>query len=40
MKILAFGFEQSLNLFYPSDPSNLYQPSGPIRPLSPPQRSF
>ena len=40
MKILTSGFEQNLNLFYPLDPSNLYEPSGPIRPLSPPQRSF
>ena len=40
MKILASGFEQTLNLFYPLNPSNLYEPSGPIRPLSPPQRSF
>jgi hypothetical protein len=40
MKILVSGFEQALNLFYPLDPSNQYEPSEPIRPLSPPQRSF
>ena len=38
MKIQPPEIEQALILFYPFDPSNLYEPSGPIRCLPNPLR--